>query len=293
MDMNQPLNGRRRPSNPTWTRTSTRRRTIVSEEASENSKREAEGSEPKAEVRNRHHHLPSSRAFWQDALADAPAILDLITDAPRVHAAPSPGERVSLEVADAIRTIARELDVPRPVVVLAAFTALLARYSRSTDVVVGVAVARKGSNGEEEQRFVPVRTLLPDSDGPDDDDDDNDDVSFSALVATVHSNLSAAILNAGTPLNEIVELCQLQLNDSTTPVFQATFTVVSDQIEATASPGNRWRLGVANAAPVELALHDLALTVDADVLDASLQYRQGVIAKGSAEQLVSSFQVSV
>ena len=224
MDVNQPRNGLRpaNSSSPTWTEclceyTMTATQTPA-EKASETSKLEAEGSEPKTEIRDRHRRLPSSRAFWQDALADAPAILDLITDAPRVHAAPSPGERVSLEVADAIRTLACELDVPRPVVVLAVFTALLARYSRSTDVVVGVAVSRKGSTGEE-QRFVPVRTVLPDRDGPDDDDDD--DVSLSALVATVHSNLRAAILNAGTPLNEIVELCQLQLNDSTTPVFQA------------------------------------------------------------------------
>ncbi|HYR11305.1 MAG TPA: condensation domain-containing protein, partial [Longimicrobium sp.] len=80
-------------------------------------------------------------AYWRERLAGAPELLGLSTDRPRPPLPSFRGGRVPVSVPapvlERLRDLARAEGATLPMVVLAAFKVLLARYSGADDVVVG------------------------------------------------------------------------------------------------------------------------------------------------------------
>ncbi|HXU45855.1 MAG TPA: amino acid adenylation domain-containing protein [Thermoanaerobaculia bacterium] len=84
-------------------------------------------------------------AYWRDRLRGAPAALDLPADRPRPPVASFAGARSAFDlpsdVSEALRGFARRLEATPFVVQLAAFAALLSRWSGERDLTCGTPIA--------------------------------------------------------------------------------------------------------------------------------------------------------
>ena len=84
-------------------------------------------------------------AYWRALIGEDPQVLDLPADHPRPKARSSLGHtclfRVSPSVADGLRPLARSESTTLYVTLLAAFIALLHRYTGQEDIVIGTPVA--------------------------------------------------------------------------------------------------------------------------------------------------------
>lgn len=97
--------------------------------------------------------LDDAVGYWQRQLADAPALLELPTDRPRSSTIGFAGAELSAQLdpqlVEALTRSARELGVTMHVYMLAAFQALLHRYTAQDDIVVGCAVAMREEEVED------------------------------------------------------------------------------------------------------------------------------------------------
>ena len=113
--------------------------------------------------------LERQLAYWRERLGDAPPLLELPTDRPRPAAQSYRGAvhevRLAAGVRERLETLGRGEGATLHMVLLAAFSVLLARYSGSRDIVVGSPVAGRMRQATEELvgffvNTVAVRTDL-------------------------------------------------------------------------------------------------------------------------------------
>jgi amino acid adenylation domain-containing protein/thioester reductase-like protein len=101
--------------------------------------------------------------FWREALAEAPALLELPTDRPRPAAQDFAGSfsRLTLDegLTARIMSLGRRHDSTAFMTILAAFGMVLARLSGSSDVVIGTPVANRGQTETESLIGFFVNTL--------------------------------------------------------------------------------------------------------------------------------------
>ncbi len=198
-------------------------------------------------------------AYWREALAGAPFVLDLPADRPRP---PLPSHRGGLErtaIGGALETAARELarrSAATPFIVfLAAFQALLGRYTGAGDVLVGSPVAGRGQVETEGLIGLFINTLVLRgrlAGNP----------SFAELVSRVREAALAAFVHQELPFEKLVEELAPERDFSRSPVFQVLF-LFQDRAPATRELAPGLRLRVEEMAG-ELAKFDLKLALDED-----------------------------
>lgn len=165
-------------------------------------------------------------AYWRDRLAGTPGSLDLPMDhvrpplsdhAGRMHTFPLPAD-----LAASLQALARQHDTTRFTVLLAAFVALLSRWSGQRDINVGVPVDSRG-HADAEQLVgyflnpVVLRAELPSG------------MSFAALVRQVRQRLIEAYDHRDLPFDRLVaDLCPVR-DLSRQPLFQVAFTTGEGQ----------------------------------------------------------------
>jgi amino acid adenylation domain-containing protein len=187
--------------------------------------------------------------YWSSALAGAPSLLGLPTDRPRpaeqtfrgaVHRFQLPSSTVA-----ATRRLADAENVTLFMVTLAAFQALLGRYARTEDVIVGTPDA--GRRHDELERvigfFVNTLVLRADLSG---------DPPFRYLVRRTRENALAAYDNAEVPFDRLVELVGARRELSHSPLVQVMFQLVTGE-------ERHWRTG--GGEPLDIDLVDLPPTV--------------------------------
>jgi amino acid adenylation domain-containing protein len=159
-------------------------------------------------------------AYWRTALAGAPDRLELPTDRQRPPVQTYRGGVVDVELepdlVERLRAVARGAKVTLYVVLLAAFKALLHRYSGQTDLVVGTPVS--GRHHQETAPLVgyfsntlPLRTDL------------GGDPTFEELLGRVRQVTLAALAHQELPFERLVEELNPDRKASRTPVFQVLF----------------------------------------------------------------------
>ncbi|RVX39044.1 amino acid adenylation domain-containing protein [Nonomuraea polychroma] len=103
-------------------------------------------------------------AYWKDTLADLPATLDLPADRHRQGPASMAGRRLTFPIdagtVAAVQALARERQVTPFMVLLAAFQAVLARYTGRTDIPVGTPVSGRAHPDVEEMAGLFLNTLV-------------------------------------------------------------------------------------------------------------------------------------
>ena len=166
--------------------------------------------------------LAGELGFWKDVLEGAPRTLDLPTDRPRPPVRALRGGSVPVhiprETADGIRALGRR-DAATPfMILLAAYQAVLSRWSGQDDIVVGAAVANRPR--EELEGLVgffvntlPLRTKL---DGA---------PTFAEVVRRVKQTCLAAYAHQDVQFEQIVDALAAPREPHTTPVFQAMFAL--------------------------------------------------------------------
>ncbi|HEX7239462.1 MAG TPA: amino acid adenylation domain-containing protein, partial [Longimicrobiaceae bacterium] len=214
--------------------------------------------------------LEAQLAFWRDRLAGAPPLLEVPTDRPRALGQSPAAARHALVLPPALsrrlREISRREGTTLFMTVLAAWQALLSRYSGQEDVVVGTPVA--GRNRHEVEGligfFVNMLALRVDLSG---------DPAWAELLGRVREGALAAYDHQELPFERLVDEVGVERSLTHAPLFQATFELHR------AGPQDELRLGGVALEPFgggeRIARFDLdlALTDRGDELGGALVYR--------------------
>ncbi len=175
--------------------------------------------------------LEEQLTWWKQQLAGAPPVLELPTDRPRPPVQSSRGAVrrawLSRGALGPVRELSRQEGVTPFMTLLAAFHALLSRYSGQTDLVVGSPIA--GRNRREVEGligfFANTLALRVDASG---------EVSFRELLGRVREVCLGAYAHQDLPFEQLVDALQPVRDLSRSPLFQVMF-VLQDS-----SPFPRW-----------------------------------------------------
>ncbi|NTX06686.1 non-ribosomal peptide synthetase, partial [Myxococcus sp. CA040A] len=230
--------------------------------------------------------LSEQLGWWKRHLDGAAPALELPTDKPRPAALSSHGGLASLRLSpalsDAVDAATRREKVTPFMLLLAAFQALLQRYSGQDDVVVGSPIAGRRHAQTEGMLGVFINTLaLRARFTP--------ELTFRGLLAQVRDTTLGAYEHQDLPFERLVEELQPARDLGRTPLFQAMFVLQ-------------------NAPTPEVALSDLTLkSVDVEhsstkfelnlhMVRATDGYRGGLVFStdlfepATAERLMHHFQ---
>nr|QEO74665.1 condensation domain-containing protein [uncultured bacterium] len=159
-------------------------------------------------------------SYWKRKLARPLPSLELPFDRPRPRVRGHRGARLHFtlpaDLSEAVKAFARREQTTLFVTLLAAFKALLQRYTRQADIVVGSPTANR-NQGETEPLigfFVNTLVLRTDLSG---------DPSFRELLGRVRETVQEAYLHQELPFERLVEELRPERSLSQTPLFQVMF----------------------------------------------------------------------
>ncbi|ULK97126.1 amino acid adenylation domain-containing protein [Bradyrhizobium sp. I71] len=172
--------------------------------------------------------------YWRQALADAPAVLELPTDRPRppvrsLTAASLPIE-IDAELASGIRRLSQSHRASPFMIVLAAWAAVLSRLSGQTDIVIGTPTANRNRPEIEGLIgfFVNMLAVRIDLSA---------EPSVAELLRRVRIAALAAQDHQDLPFEQVVEITQPLRGREHTPVFQVAFAWQSNETGTLELPG--------------------------------------------------------
>ncbi|MGH9665786.1 MAG: condensation domain-containing protein, partial [Bryobacteraceae bacterium] len=158
--------------------------------------------------------------YWKRQLAGAPELLELPIDRPRPPIQSYRGGLnripVPARVAARLRSLAQESGASLFMVLLSAYAVFLSRYSRQSEVTVGVPVANRNAQELEPLIGLFVNTLalrIGLEECP----------SFRELLKCVKAVVLAAFENQETPFEQIVAALDVKRDTSHSPLFQVMF----------------------------------------------------------------------
>ncbi|HEX8273037.1 MAG TPA: amino acid adenylation domain-containing protein [Longimicrobiaceae bacterium] len=225
-------------------------------------------------------------AWWTRRLAGAPAALELPADRPRPPTQSFRGARHAFPVDPATAARLRELGRARGatpfVVLLAAFCALLARYTGAEDVVVGTPVAGRTRPELEGVVGFLVNTVALRADC-------SGDPTFGELLARARETALGAWEHQELPFEQLVEALDIPRDPGRNPVFQVMFALHDAPYRALSLPGVR-------VEPAEVAIRtaklDLGWTaVDRDgELAVTVEYATELFEADTVERMAGHFR---
>ncbi|PRP97397.1 Linear gramicidin synthase subunit B [Enhygromyxa salina] len=214
-----------------------------------------------------HPRIEAQLRYWQRQLAELPE-LRLPTDRPRPDQPSYRGAieafRVEPELRDALFALSREAEATLFMTLLAAFVALLTRYSDQDDIVLSSPVANR-NRAELEPLigfFVNSLVLRVDSSGT---------PSFRELLTRVRQVTLDAYDHQDAPFERLVELLRPERRTTHNPLFRAAFSVQNTVLEPESPPGltiSPWQTH-SRTAKFDLVL---ALTDDEEGLLGDVEY---------------------
>ncbi len=164
--------------------------------------------------------LDSQLDYWRGQLAGAPPVLELPTDRPRPPMQTYSGAMQTFMLPGALaaplQALSQQEGTTLFITCLAAFKALLARYSGQHDLVVGSPIANRNQAEVEDLIgfFLNTLALRTDLSG---------NPTFRELLARVRETTLAAYAHQELPFEKLVEELQPERNLSTSPFFQVMF----------------------------------------------------------------------
>jgi amino acid adenylation domain-containing protein len=167
--------------------------------------------------------LEKQLKYWRQRLADLP-MLQVPTDRPRPAEQTYHGSRYSLELPADLTAAARSLSQREGttlfMTLLAAFKALLVRYTRQEDIAIGSPIANRNRSEIEPLIgfFVNMLVLRTDCSG---------NPTFRELLARVRQTAVGAYAHQDLPFEMLVEMLQPERDLSRSPLFQVIFQVLN------------------------------------------------------------------
>nr|WP_244224482.1 non-ribosomal peptide synthetase [Corallococcus sicarius] len=227
--------------------------------------------------------LEAQLGYWKERLEGAPRLLELPTDKPRPAVQSLEGAfapfSLGRELSQAVHVLGRREGVTPFMVLLAAFQAVLARYSGQDDVSIGSPIAGR-TRAETEGLigfFVNTLVLRTRLDGH---------PSFRELLARVREVTLGAYAHQDVPFEKLVEELRPERSLSHAPLFQVMLT-----FDSTPKAVEQARSGL-TLQPVEVehrvARFDLTLGfVDGeDGLTGGLEYSTALFEPATVERLL-------
>ncbi len=192
----------------------------------------APAAEPgRAEFRPRKNE-EQAFAYWREQLAGIPAILELPTDRPRPPAqsfrTACEGFFLSTGLNSALHLLAEGEGIGLPVLLLAAFQALMTRYTGQDDIAVGLAIpvaskSQDDTGGVDEPVALPIRTDL------------SGDLRFRQLLARVSETVSRAREHQNVRWERVVQAVQPESDASRHPLYQVLFSFEHSEFDSDSS----------------------------------------------------------
>ncbi|GDZ93325.1 McnC protein [Planktothrix agardhii CCAP 1459/11A] len=223
--------------------------------------------------------------YWQNQLADAPALLSLPTDHPRPAVQSFVGAyqefSLSPELSQALTELSRKQGVTLFMTLLAAFDALLYRYTGSSDILVGTPIANRNRGEVEGLIGFFVNTLVLRTDLA-------DNPSFSQLLTRVREVAMDAYAHQDLPFEMLVEALQPERDLSHTPLFQVAFVLQN-------TPGSEIEMAGLKVTDLPLenttAKFDLTLAMihTDNALKGVWEYNTDLFDSGTIERLAGHF----
>ncbi|HWK90187.1 MAG TPA: amino acid adenylation domain-containing protein, partial [Longimicrobium sp.] len=231
--------------------------------------------------------LERQLAYWRSRLGSAPAVLDLPSDRPRPAVQDLAGatyhRSFAPDVLAGVRTLAAEEGATLFMGLLAAFSAVLARWSGQDDVVVGTPIANR-TRPELEPLigfFVNTLALRTDLSG---------DPSFRALLRRVRETTLQAYAHQDVPFEKLVEELKVERSLSHSPLFQVMFSLQN-------APGGALELGDATLrgreADAGTSRFDLTVQTVEDGdggLFCGVEYATALFGRATVERLVDHLE---
>ncbi|HKV09763.1 MAG TPA: amino acid adenylation domain-containing protein [Thermoanaerobaculia bacterium] len=229
--------------------------------------------------------LEAQIAYWRERLRGAPPFLELPADRPRTAVGASRGAasfpwRIGPGVEPALRALGRARGATPFMVLLAAFYALLHRYTGQADLVVGATVA--GRQGRETESLIglfintlAMRAAL------------GGDTRFPDLLARVRESVIEDYAHQDLPFEKLVEALRPERSLHHTPVFQVLFSLHAPTA-VLELPGLRLERFETDSLPSKL---DLLLAVDdkAQGLEPFVSYRPELFDRATVERMMAHF----
>lgn len=159
-------------------------------------------------------------AFWKEQIRRNVPALDLPCDRPRSARKDGPGDiesqLISPELNTRIKAFCRRNDATMHQVLLAAFEALLSRYTGQAEFLLGSSIANRTQPGMENVvgRFANPQVILANVDR---------DPSFRELLSRVIEWSSRAYAHQDLPFSRLMEEFQLELTGATSQFLQVYF----------------------------------------------------------------------
>lgn len=234
----------------------------------------------------RHHWLNGGTdellRHWQKRLAAPLPVSQFPADHPRSAVFSFRGETVPIAIPAPVHRQMRDSGADSRVIVplLAAFAALLHRYSGEHDIIIGTPIS--GRNRREDEGtiglFVNPLPLRIDVSG---------DPTFGELMSRVRAVATDAHSHQDVPFEKLLEAVQPERDMSRTPLFQ--------NMLALADPSETLEFSGLRLTPVPgqsgTARHDLTLELSErpDGISGVLEYSTDLFTAATAEQIVEHF----
>ncbi len=232
--------------------------------------------------------LETQLAFWRRQLAGAPALFDLPTDRPRPQSvAPSRRAQGQMPVllhrplVEELRKQAKGEDATLFMVLFAAFSALLGRFSGQTDFLIGSPVAHRNRAGLQEVigHFISDTVLRCRLEG---------NPELRELVARTRETTLAAWAHSDVSLDRLIEELRPERAVGRPPLVQVFF--ILETVPAPAGRGGDLRMAPIEverpAGPFDLIFY---LTESPEGIHGNLVFNAELFERETARRLTESF----
>ncbi|HEV3468924.1 MAG TPA: amino acid adenylation domain-containing protein [Pyrinomonadaceae bacterium] len=230
--------------------------------------------------------LESQLAYWRRQLDGQVSPLELPADRPRTAARTRAGARRQITLAksltEALKELSRREGATLFMTLLAAFQALLHRYTGRDDVTVGAPIANRTRSEVEPLIGFFVNTLLMRTSFA-------GDPTFRELLARVRETALGAYAHQDLPFEKLVEELQPERGLGRTPLFNVSFALQN-------APAVALRLRGLTAEPLELdraaSKFDLnfQMSEEAGALRASATYATDLFEPATVERMLGHFR---
>jgi len=220
---------------------------------------------------------------WTAELAGAPAQLTLPSDHPRPARMTYQGDRMALDIPDAlferVQSLSKEHGVTPFVTMLAAFAVVLQRYSMQDDLVIGVPVANREESGTEALigPFLNTLAIRLDLAG---------DPAFAAVVEQAERVTLAGFERQSVPFEKVLQSLQAKRDPSRSPLFQTVFNFQFDRSGAAGGPGFELRDVHNGTCQFDLLV---SLVAGSGTVDGHVDYYSDVYRATSVRTLIGSY----
>jgi amino acid adenylation domain-containing protein len=178
--------------------------------------------------------LERQLGYWREQLSNAPSILELPTDKPRPAEQTLNGARQTTALDPSLRmdfnALSREEGVTLFMILLAAFKALLYRYTGQEDISIGTPTANRNRAEIEGLIGFFVNTLVMRTDL-------SGDPTFRELLARVRNVALGAYAHQDLPFERLVDELKPERDLSRQPLFQVMFVLQNAPREDLRLPG--------------------------------------------------------